>query len=234
MLPLFVPKGVDKKTLSAHFVLSSATPLVSPPAANPAAALSAPPCVVASSSVHPEDRWYHEDVLPNLQALRGYLSARFPGLADLDDVLQEAIAKALRVHRQGNLKVTRAFLFVTARNAALDRVRHGTALRIYSLEEAGALSVVEERTSIADQLSTADEVRLLDEAIRTLPPKCREIALLRFRHALTYLEISQQLGIAEASVNAQLQIAVKRCRTYLCEHGVERACLALKHHGRDD
>ena len=57
-------------------------------------------------------------------ALRAWLRARFPVVTDADDLVQEAYARLMQAHATGPIACPRAFLFVTARNLALNHLRH--------------------------------------------------------------------------------------------------------------
>src|SRR5438045_4860523 len=72
-----------------------------------------------TDSVH----WFVSEMQPHRSALRAWLLARFPTLGDVDDVVQESFARVLRAREAGPIRSTRALLFATARNLALDTVR---------------------------------------------------------------------------------------------------------------
>jgi len=165
-------------------------------------------------------RWFAEEVQPHEAALRAYLRGRFPSLHDVDDLVQESYARILRAREIGTAKLTRAYLFVTARNLALDSIRRTNVVAMQSLAEIDASSVVEERPDAAEAASNDQELEILAEAIATLPQRCREIFVLRRYLELSHREIALKLGIAENTVNAQLVIAMLRCREYLRQHGV--------------
>jgi RNA polymerase sigma-70 factor (ECF subfamily) len=114
---------------------------------------------------------------------------------------------------------------VVARNVALDQLRRKKIVLVDPLGDLAELSVVEERPDAAETLSHEQELELLAEAIRALPPRCREILTLRRIEGLSHRGIAEKLGIAEGTVNAQLAIGLMRCRQYLCAHGVTRACV---------
>ncbi len=165
-------------------------------------------------------RWFAEEVQPHEAALRAYLRGRFPSLHDVDDLVQESYARILRAREIGTAKLTRAYLFVTARNLALDAIRHTNVIAFQSLAEINESSVVEERPDAAEAASSDQELEILAEAIATLPQRCREIFVLRRYRELSHRDIALRLGIAENTVNAQLVIAMLRCREYLRQRGV--------------
>lgn len=164
--------------------------------------------------------WFVEHVQPHEPALRAFLRRRFPSVRDIDDLVQEAYARLMRARRTGTITEPRAYLFATARNAALDLFRQKQTISIEDLAKNTELSVVEDRPDAAEFASQTQEIELLVEAINALPERCREIITLRKLHGLAYREIAERLGISENTVNAQLAIGVVRCRQYLEARGV--------------
>lgn len=184
----------------------------------------APSCLLAPVE---EARWFKEEIRPHERELRAYLRSRFPSLTDVDDLIQETYARLLRARANGRATLTRAYLFVVARNVALDLVRREKVISVERLGEMDRLSVVEERPDAAETLSHEQELALLNEAMAMLPPRCRAILTLRRIEGCSHREIAERLGIAEGTVNAQLAIGLMRCRRYLCDHGVARACIRI-------
>lgn len=167
-----------------------------------------------------QTRWFIEEVQPHEAALRAYLRSCFPTLRDIDDLIQDAYARLLRARDAGVVAHPRAYLFATARNAALDLFRRGKIVSIEGLADFESLHVLEEGPNAAEAASHEQEIQILTEAIGALPERCREILTLRKLRGLSHREIAQQLGISEHTVNAQLAIGVLRCRKYLRAHGV--------------
>lgn len=182
----------------------------------------APPCLLAPAEAA---RWFKDEIRPHERELRAYLRGRFPSLIDVDDLVQETYARMLRARDDGRASLSRAYLFVVARNVALDQIRRKRTVSVEPLGEIERLSVVEEGPDAAEVLSHEQELQLLADAMQALPPRCREVLTLRRIEGLSHREISARLGIAEGTVNAQLAIGLMRCRAYLCAHGVARACI---------
>lgn len=170
-------------------------------------------------------RWFAEEVQPHEAALRSYLRAQFPRLRDIDDIVQDTYARLVRARSQGKITEARPYLFVTARNAALDQCRRNQVVAIDSVVEMDRLSVVEDRPGVAEHVSHDQELALLTDAIRALPERCRQVLTLRKLHGLSHRAIAEQLGISENTVSAQITLGVFRIRNYLRDHGVSRARL---------
>lgn len=172
-------------------------------------------------------QWFIDEVQPHEAALRAYLRGRFPAFGDVDDLIQETYARLLRSKVAGRLGEVRPYLFVTARNAALDLARHHQVAATDSSENIEQLPAVEHGASAAEIVSYDQEVAILHEAIAALPPRCREILILRRFHGYSHERIARQLNIAAKTVDAQLCIAVFRCRQFLLLRGVTRDCLSV-------
>jgi RNA polymerase sigma factor (sigma-70 family) len=178
-----------------------------------------------SAQAESDARWFADEVQPQESKLRAYLKARFHSLKDIDDLLQETYARLLKARAAGKRRMSGGYLFVTARNIALDLIRRREIVPMGSLEENPVAFVADERPNAAESLSRDQELELLAEAIRALPERCREIVRLRRFDGLSHREIARRLGIGEATVNAQLAIGLIRCRKYLCDRGVAKACI---------
>lgn len=68
-------------------------------------------------------RWFSEHVLPHEPMLRAWLRQRFERQVDIDDIVQEAYVRIVRARETSAFTAPKAFLFATARNLALDRLR---------------------------------------------------------------------------------------------------------------
>lgn len=185
---------------------------------------NSPPLAQVAATDH--TRWFIEEVQPHENALRAYLRGRFPALGDVDDLVQESYARLLRARVAGRLQEVRPYLFVTARNAALDLARHRQVVATDSVGNVEQLPAMEEGGSAAEIVSYDQEIEILHEAIAALPPRCREILILRRFQGCSHERIAQQLKISTKTVDAQLCIAVFRCRQFLLLRGVSRECLA--------
>lgn len=207
--------------------ISPATPLSCTPSC-----LALSPRLAGSLVVRADgelSRWFREEIQTHEQALRAYLRGRFSSLHDVDDLVQETYARILRSRAVGQASLTRAYLFVTARNVALDQLRKKRPELIEGIAERERLGVVEERPDAAEAASHDQELELLAEAIASLPERCRKVFVLRRYHDLSHREIAQRLGIAENTVNAQLVSGMLRCREFLRAHGVTHESAHARH-----
>lgn len=148
-------------------------------------------------------RWFAEEVQPHEPALRAWLRSRFPTLADTDDLVQESYTRLLRVRETGSVACARAFLFITARNLALNHLRHLRYESPADLPESDTSGVLDESAAIPESVARAEDLQLLIQAIQSLPDRCRQVLTLRKIYGLSQRETADRLGIAEHTVEAQ-------------------------------
>lgn len=164
-------------------------------------------------------RWFAAEVQPHERALRGYLHG-LVGPAEVDDLVQETFARLLRAHARGPIEHPRGLLFATARNAARDFFRRRATANTIPIAEIDGSRVFDDAPGVSDTVSRRQENALLEAAIASLPPRCREILVLRKFENFSHREIAQRLGIAEHTVEAQLTKALHRCEEFFARHGL--------------
>jgi RNA polymerase sigma-70 factor (ECF subfamily) len=165
-------------------------------------------------------RWFHEQILPHEPALRAYLQARFPSLPDKDDVVQEAYVRVMQAHESGGVRYAKAFLFTTARNAALDVFRRRSAKPTEEINNFTESTVLEESPNAADDASKRQELEILTAAIEHLPERCRQVIILRYLEGLSYKEVAARLDISTETVKVQIAKGMRRCTEYFVERGL--------------
>ena len=165
-------------------------------------------------------RWFTDEVRPHEEALRAYLQARFANLGDVDDIVQETYTRLLRAHEAGVIRSTKALLFTTARNAALDAFRRRRARPTEPLTPFDAARVLEEAPDAAESASHRQELAILAEAVAALPPQCREVMLRRYRDGAPCREIAAQLGLSPETIKVHLARGMRRCADYFAERGL--------------
>jgi len=134
--------------------------------------------------------------------------------------MQEAFSRVCQARQTGVVATPRAFLFTTARNLALDRIRRHQIVNIESLAEIEALSVYTDEDGVAETVAKTQELELLTQAIQSLPDRCRQVLTLRKIYGLSQREIAVQLGITEHTVEAQVGVGVRKCAEFLARLGL--------------
>ncbi len=166
-------------------------------------------------------RWFAEEVQVHEAALRAWLRATFPSLADPDDLVQEALTRVWRARASGEIRAPRALLYTTARHLALDQMRRHQIVAFEPLTENGGPSVyVDESLGVPETVEKSQELELMTQAIQSLPERCRQVLTLRKIYGLSQRQIAQQLDISENTVETQVANGMRRCAAFLARHGL--------------
>ena len=152
-----------------------------------------------------------------------FLVARTGDPAEAEDILQEVW---LRVGQApGSVEHWRAYLFRTAHNLVIDRVREqrrrAARERRWSEEAHGAIASGEEvvdRDPGADEVMAGrEEAARLVSAIANLPAGARRVFELHKIDGLSHGEVAQNLGISKSAVEKHMAVAMKHLRRMLAD-----------------
>ena len=105
----------------------------------------------------------------------------------------------------------KAYLFTSVRNRCLNVIRD----RKIRDEHNNKLFEAQLFSGTEDVIIDEDVHRRLQEALNSLPDKCREIILLKVVEGKKNKEIAEQLNIAETTVKTQVQRAYRMLRERL-------------------
>ena len=178
------------------------------------------PTAPESSPVADQARWFAEEIHAHDGPLKAYLRGSFPRVRDVEDIVQESYLRIWRIRATQPIRSAKAFLYTVAKRLAVDWVRREKTAAIDRVEDLGALSVFEDGKSALDTLHRADIVELMIAAVASLPPRCREIVILRKFKLLTVRATARQLGLREHTIEVQLARGNARIRAYLQSRGV--------------
>jgi RNA polymerase sigma-70 factor, ECF subfamily len=129
-----------------------------------------------------------------------------------EDAVQETFCRLWERRRAWRVEGSvGGLLFRLARNIAISEHRHLQA------EERAASAAGETLPTHHDapDLPDAELQSLLEQAIATLPPRRREVFLLRVVHELSYKEIAAVMGTSPQTVANQLSHALASLRQHL-------------------
>lgn len=148
--------------------------------------------------------WFVREVLPLEAALVQYLQHNWRNRADVEDILQDVYVKVCEASARERPQNTKSFVFTTARNTLIDRVRKEQVVPIEAVADLDALNMAAddpgpERTALA-----RDELRRVQAALDRLPPRRRQAVYLRQVEGLTRREIATRMNIGEETVKEYL------------------------------
>jgi RNA polymerase sigma factor (sigma-70 family) len=147
------------------------------------------------------------------ESLLRFLCARLHSHQEAKEVAQEAYVKLLNLDRPQAISYQRAFLFKTAANLAVDRLRGRE--RRERARETGLFDELREAHTPEHEAAVAQEVEQLEKLIAQLPAKCRQAFLLYKIQGLEFSEVAIRMGLSERMVRDYVVRAILFCRIEL-------------------
>jgi RNA polymerase sigma-70 factor (ECF subfamily) len=165
------------------------------------------------------DAWFVHEVLTLEGALVRYLRRNWPDTSEIADLRQEVYVRVYDgAVANGIPAQTKPFVFAAARNLMIDRFRRLRVVSIELVSDLDALNVLVDDAS-PERIATArEELRRLQSALEMLPPRCREVVVLRKLEGLTQREVAARMGIVEDTVERQLAKGIRALADQLSEH----------------
>lgn len=131
-----------------------------------------------------------------------------------EDIVQDVFMKIWRRKEQLDLKQSlKSYLFRSSVNTALNYLEKNR--RNSSMEEGSEDDLRYSSNSTEDQLRFHEVSQQIDEAVKTLPPKCRTVFALSRYEEMSYAEIADQLSISVKAVEKHMGKALKMMREQL-------------------
>jgi RNA polymerase sigma factor (sigma-70 family) len=126
-------------------------------------------------------------------ALLRFIAAKIGSEQEAREIAQEAYVHLLQLDCPAAISFLRAFLFKTASNLAIDRLRQRRR-RMHMTSMADLDFAVFDLTP-ERQLSGEQAVAIFGEAVARLPAKCRQAFLLHRVYEIQIEEIAERMGI---------------------------------------
>jgi RNA polymerase sigma factor (sigma-70 family) len=152
------------------------------------------------------------------RVLVGYLRSRLGSLQEAKEVAQEAYVRVLQLHEPGAPGLLRAYLFKTAANLAVDRLRHR---RVRQRSEEQPQLFEELNTTSGDLDDPAEQLLAREQAdqllrfLQELPTKCQQVMNLHRFEGISQRDVAVRLGISERMVRRYVTYAMVFCHLRL-------------------
>lgn len=150
------------------------------------------------------DNWFLTEILCHEAALTRYLRRVWRNSAELSDLRQEVYIRVYESAARALPATAKAFLFTTARNLIIDRLRHERIVSIDYTQDFGSLDVLADEVSPERRLSARQELTRLSTALDELSDACRAVVWLRRVEGLSQKEAAERLGMPEGTVESHL------------------------------
>jgi RNA polymerase sigma factor (sigma-70 family) len=153
--------------------------------------------------------WFVREVLSLEASLTNFLRHNWRNKADNADLLQDIYVRVYDAARKGRPASTRSFVFTTAHNLLVDRIRREQVIPLQTIENLEALSVAADVPAPDEHIIAREELRRVQAALEHLPPRAREAIMLYQIQGLSRREIALRMDIAEKTVTSHLNTGMR-------------------------
>ncbi|MDB9724455.1 RNA polymerase sigma factor [bacterium] len=150
-------------------------------------------------------------------SLKRFIGRYLNSAQDIEDVSQEAFVRAFSAEKTTEVRQPKSFLFRIAKNVAISQLRKKSNQITDYIEDQPTHDVLVNEWSTEDEVLIHEKLDIHSEAVASLPPKCREVYLLRKVYGLSHKEIAAKLDIASSTVEKHLMKGVEDCDRFIEE-----------------
>lgn len=156
------------------------------------------------------------------QGLVRFLYRKVKNWEDAEDIAQNAFIRIQRLTLTGELDNPKAYLYQTASNLAIDKIRreklHTAYVQSEMIDTSAGIQPVETDTYCPErQLQAREQLSKVESALEQLPHKCRQAFMLHRVRNLSYNDIAQEMNVSVSSVEKYILQALKHCRKCIKE-----------------
>jgi RNA polymerase sigma factor (sigma-70 family) len=155
------------------------------------------------------DAWFEQEVLPLEADLVQFLQHNWRNKGDIADLRQDVYVRVYEAALKNIPDSAKSFVFTTARNLLINKVRREHIVPIEAVADLDALGVAMEEPDPERNVIARAELRRLQAALDRLPRRCREAVVMKQIEGLSRSEIAARMGIAEKTVKCHLNDGVR-------------------------
>jgi RNA polymerase sigma factor (sigma-70 family) len=151
------------------------------------------------------EAWFMREVWPLEANLMQYLRQNWRDQSAAADLLHDVY---VRIYEAASAKIPdhpKAFVFTTARNLLISRVRQRNVVPIEAVADFEAMGFAIDAPGPEHITIARDELRRLQSAIDRLPAQCRKVVVMRRIDGLSRSEIAVRLELTELTVAQYLK-----------------------------
>lgn len=164
---------------------------------------------------HVLDDWFVRDVLPLEAMLMRFLRRHWHDSAELQDLRQEVYTRVYESARKGLPAQTKRFVFTSARNLLVDRIRRSRIVSIEVMADMDAVCTAADELTPDRHVMARDELRRLQAGLERLPSRCREVVMLRKIEGFSQREVSTRMRIGEDAVERQTLLGMRALADFM-------------------
>lgn len=150
----------------------------------------------------------------NRLSLQRYFARMISNPADVDELVNETFTRIYASSSTEKTVPPRSYLFVAAHNIAVNHYRKQHNRREQAIAD-DAEAIADTAPSVERHLIGRQSVEVLWEAVNSLPPRQREVFILRKVQNLSNKAIAQQLSITVSAVEKHIKLGLRNCHDFM-------------------
>jgi RNA polymerase sigma factor (sigma-70 family) len=153
--------------------------------------------------------------LQHQDSLRNYISRFMVSAHEIDDVSQETFLRAYKAEQKTIIKQPKAFLFRIAKNMMLSEFSSKSRKMIDYVEDFEQVQLQGSTPSLEDHVIAGQKIGVYCEAIASLPPRCRQVILMKKVYGMSHKEIARRMEVSVSAVEKHLIKGGKKCTEHM-------------------
>jgi RNA polymerase sigma-70 factor (ECF subfamily) len=149
------------------------------------------------------DDWFVEEILPLEPMLMRFFRGHWRDGDEIADLRQETYARIYEAARRKRPSPVKPFVFFVARNLIIDKLRRKNVVPIETMTDTDWLNVSDLEPMPEQRVAARQELRRMQAALDNLPPRCRQVIVLRRVYGFSQREVALKMGIKEETVESQ-------------------------------
>jgi RNA polymerase sigma-70 factor (ECF subfamily) len=166
--------------------------------------------------------WLTINFLPHEAELRTMLRRVCIGPAEIDDVIQETCYRILSGARLDHIRDPKPFVFRTAKNIVLDRIRRDAVVSIETMANLDELEIADTAPSPERVVFARAELKWVLGLVANLPDRCKSVFRARRIHGLSQIETTETLGLTDSVVEHEMMKGMRLMSEMVSRHGMDQ------------
>jgi RNA polymerase sigma-70 factor (ECF subfamily) len=165
--------------------------------------------------------WLTINFLPHEAELRSMLRRVCISAAEVDDVIQETCYRILVMPGLDHVRSPKPFVFRTAKNIVLDRIRRDAVVSIDTMANLDELEIADTAPSPDRVVFAREELKWVFGLISNLPDRCKSVFRARRVHGMSQNETAQTLGLTDSVVEHEMMRGMRLMSEMISKHGMD-------------
>ena len=173
--------------------------------------------------------WLTINFLPHEAELRRMLRRACAGPAEIDDVIQETCYRLLSLPSLAHVRDPKPFVFRSAKNIMLDRLRRDAVVSIEAMANLDELHIADAAPSPERVVLARTELKWVIGLVAHLPDRCKNVFRARRLHGLSQHETAETLGLSDSVVEHEMMRAMQLMSALVAENGMAQPVADHRH-----